>query len=96
MLGSLKTMITAAPGPGRLMNNLESRSEYCLMLEPEGLSVAADRGFIGLREGQPDLRYCFCASILEESHSDQAPQSPQSWPELIPNGATLRLSPTLI
>ena len=46
MLGSLRAMITAAPGPGRLMINLESRGEYCVMLEPEGLSVAADRGFI--------------------------------------------------
>ena len=46
MLGSLRAMITAAPGPGRLMINLERRLEYCVMLEPEGLSVAADRGFI--------------------------------------------------
>src|ERR1700691_4545280 len=46
MLGSLRAMITAAPGPGRLMINLESRGEYCVMLEPEGLTVAADRGFI--------------------------------------------------
>jgi DNA polymerase-3 subunit alpha len=46
MLGSLRAMITAAPGPGRIMINLESRGEYCVMLEPEGLSVAADRGFI--------------------------------------------------
>jgi DNA polymerase-3 subunit alpha len=28
------------------MINLERRQEYCVMLEPEGLSVAADRGFI--------------------------------------------------
>jgi DNA polymerase-3 subunit alpha len=46
MLGSLRAMITAAPGPGRLMINLESHGEYCVMLEPEGLTVAADRGFI--------------------------------------------------
>ena len=46
MLGSLRAMITAAPGPGRLMINLESRGEYCVMLEPEGLTVAADRGWI--------------------------------------------------
>ncbi len=46
MLGSLRAMITAAPGPGRIMINMESRGEYCVMLEPEGLSVAADRGFI--------------------------------------------------
>jgi DNA polymerase-3 subunit alpha len=42
----LRAMITAAPGPGRLMINLESRGEYCVMLEPEGLTVGADRGFI--------------------------------------------------
>jgi DNA polymerase-3 subunit alpha len=46
MLGTLRAMITAAPGPGRIMINMESRGEYCVMLEPEGLSVAADRGFI--------------------------------------------------
>jgi DNA polymerase-3 subunit alpha len=47
MLGSLRAMIAAAPGPGRLMINLESRGEYLVMLEPdETLSVAADRGFI--------------------------------------------------
>ncbi|HEV2273033.1 MAG TPA: DNA polymerase III subunit alpha, partial [Acidobacteriaceae bacterium] len=46
MLGSLKEIITGAPGPGRLMINLERRGEYCVMLEPEGFSVAADRGFI--------------------------------------------------
>ncbi len=45
-LGSLRAMITAAPGPGRLMINLESRGEYCVMLEPEFLTVGADRGFI--------------------------------------------------
>jgi DNA polymerase III subunit alpha len=45
-LGSLRAMITAAPGPGRLMINLERRGEYCVMLEPEGLTVGADRGFI--------------------------------------------------
>lgn len=46
MLGSLKEIIIGAPGPGHLMINLESRGEYCVMLKPEGFSVAADRGFI--------------------------------------------------
>jgi DNA polymerase III subunit alpha len=46
MLGSLRAMITDAPGPGRLMINLERRGEYCVMLEPENLTVGADRGFI--------------------------------------------------
>ena len=45
MLGSLRAMTTAAPGPRRLMINLESRG-YCVMLEPENLTVAADRRFI--------------------------------------------------
>ncbi len=46
MLGSLHAMISAAPGPGRIMINMERRGEYCVMLEPEGFLVAADRGFI--------------------------------------------------
>jgi DNA polymerase-3 subunit alpha len=45
-LGSLREMIVNSPGPGRLMIDLESQGEYCVMLEPEGFSVAADRGFI--------------------------------------------------
>jgi DNA polymerase-3 subunit alpha len=43
---SLRGMIEAAPGPGKLMINLEQKGEYAVMLEPEGLSVAADRVFI--------------------------------------------------
>jgi DNA polymerase-3 subunit alpha len=43
---SLRGMIEAAPGPGKLMINLEQKGEYTVMLEPEGLSVAADRVFI--------------------------------------------------
>ena len=46
LLGSLREIIAGAPGPGRLMIDLERRGEYCVMLEPEGFSVAADRGFI--------------------------------------------------
>ncbi|HEY4046622.1 MAG TPA: DNA polymerase III subunit alpha [Acidobacteriaceae bacterium] len=46
LLGSLREIIEGAPGPGRLMIDLERRGEYCVMLEPEGFSVAADRGFI--------------------------------------------------
>jgi DNA polymerase-3 subunit alpha len=45
-LGSLRAMINAAPGPGRLMINLDLPGEYCVMLEPETLTVGADRGFI--------------------------------------------------
>jgi DNA polymerase-3 subunit alpha len=43
---SLRGMIDAAPGPGKVMINLEQRGEFAVMLEPEGLSVAADRVFI--------------------------------------------------
>ncbi len=46
VLGSLKEIVVGAPGPGRLMINLERSGEYCVMLEPDGFSVAADRGFI--------------------------------------------------
>jgi len=45
-LGSLRDIIVDAPGPGRLMIDLERKGEYCVMLEPDGFSVAADRGFI--------------------------------------------------
>ncbi len=43
---SLHEMIQAAPGPGRLMLNLEQRGEFVVMLEPGGVTVGADRGFI--------------------------------------------------
>jgi DNA polymerase III subunit alpha len=46
MFGSLMEIVAGAPGPGRLMINLERSGEYCVMLEPEGFSVAADRSFI--------------------------------------------------
>ncbi len=43
---SLHSMIQSAPGPGKLMINLEQRGEFVVMLEPAGLSVGADRVFI--------------------------------------------------
>jgi DNA polymerase III subunit alpha len=43
---SLHAMIQEAPGPGKLMINLEQRGEYVVMLEPEGFTVGADRIFI--------------------------------------------------
>jgi DNA polymerase-3 subunit alpha len=39
-------MIQEAPGPGKLMINLEQRGEFVVMLEPEGFTVGADRIFI--------------------------------------------------
>jgi DNA polymerase-3 subunit alpha len=43
---SLQAMIQEAPGPGKLMINLEQRGEFIVMLEPEGVTVGADRIFI--------------------------------------------------
>ena len=36
----------AAPGPGKVMVHLEKKGEYAVILEPEGMSVAADRGWV--------------------------------------------------
>jgi DNA polymerase III subunit alpha len=46
MLVELKQLLVDAPGPGKLMLNLEKSGEYCVMLEPSGFAVAADKGFI--------------------------------------------------
>ncbi len=43
---SLLGMMEAAPGPGKVMINLEQDGEFNALLEPQGLSVAADRVFI--------------------------------------------------
>jgi DNA polymerase-3 subunit alpha len=46
-LEELKELIAGAPGPGRLMLNLEKKGEYCVVLEPAAeFAVAADRGFV--------------------------------------------------
>jgi DNA polymerase-3 subunit alpha len=46
MLMGLKSAADAAPGPGKLMLQLEKKGEYTVLLEPESLSVAADRGWV--------------------------------------------------
>jgi DNA polymerase-3 subunit alpha len=46
MLAELKSAADAAPGPGKLMLHLEKKGEYAVILEPEGMSVAADRGWV--------------------------------------------------
>jgi DNA polymerase III subunit alpha len=46
MLVELKEMISASPGPGRLMFNLEQSGEYVVVMEASGMTVGADRGFI--------------------------------------------------
>ncbi|MDR3741280.1 MAG: DNA polymerase III subunit alpha [Terracidiphilus sp.] len=43
---ALKSAADAAPGPGKIMLHLEKKGEYAVILEPENLSVAADRGWI--------------------------------------------------
>ena len=46
MLAGLKSAVEAAPGPGKVMLQLEKKGEYAVILEPEGMSVAADRGWV--------------------------------------------------
>jgi DNA polymerase-3 subunit alpha len=46
MLAGLKSAADGAPGPGKVMLQLEKKGEYAVILEPEGMSVAADRGWV--------------------------------------------------
>ncbi len=46
MLATLKNAADAAPGPGKVLLQLEKKGEYAVILEPEGMSVAADRGWV--------------------------------------------------
>jgi DNA polymerase-3 subunit alpha len=46
MLAGLKSAADAAPGPGKVMLHLEKKGEYAVVLEPEGMSVTADRGWV--------------------------------------------------
>jgi DNA polymerase III subunit alpha len=46
MLAELKSAADAAPGPGKVMLHLEKRGEYAVILEPEQMNVAADRGWV--------------------------------------------------
>jgi DNA polymerase-3 subunit alpha len=46
MLAGLKNAADAAPGPGKVMLHLEKKGEYTVILEPEGMSVSADRGWV--------------------------------------------------
>jgi DNA polymerase III subunit alpha len=50
MLAALKSAADAAPGPGKIMLHLEKKGEYAVILEPEQMGVAADRGWIELVE----------------------------------------------
>jgi DNA polymerase-3 subunit alpha len=46
IFAGLKSVAESAPGPGKLMLQLEKKGEYAVILEPEGMSVAADRGWV--------------------------------------------------
>jgi DNA polymerase-3 subunit alpha len=46
MFAVLKSAAEAAPGPGKVMLHLEKKGEYAVILEPEGMSVAADRAWV--------------------------------------------------
>jgi DNA polymerase-3 subunit alpha len=46
MFAALRAKIDAAPGPGKLMMHLEKKGQYEVILEPAGISVAADRGWL--------------------------------------------------
>ena len=46
MLAALKSAADAAPGPGKVMLHLEKKGEYAVILEPQEMSVAADRGWV--------------------------------------------------
>jgi DNA polymerase-3 subunit alpha len=45
-LAGVKSAADASPGPGKLMLQLEKKGEYAVILEPEQMSVAADRGWV--------------------------------------------------
>ena len=46
MFAELKSAADAAPGPGKVMLHLEKKGEYEVILEPDGMSVAADRSWV--------------------------------------------------
>ncbi len=46
MFTELMNAAEAAPGPGKIMLHLEKKGEYAVILEPEKMSVAADKGWV--------------------------------------------------
>ena len=46
VLTDLKSATASAPGPGKVLLQLEKYGEFAVILEPEGMSVAADRGWV--------------------------------------------------
>jgi DNA polymerase-3 subunit alpha len=50
MFHDLKSAADAAPGPSKVMLQLEKKGEYAVLLEPAGMSVAADKGWLARAE----------------------------------------------
>jgi DNA polymerase-3 subunit alpha len=46
LFAGLKSAADAAPGPGKVMLQLEKKGEYAVILEPESMSVSADRSWV--------------------------------------------------
>jgi DNA polymerase-3 subunit alpha len=46
LLEKLNAIFVGAPGSGKLLLDLEEPGEFCAVLEPQGMMVAADRLFI--------------------------------------------------
>jgi DNA polymerase III subunit alpha len=46
LFAAFKSEADAAPGPGKVMLQLEQKGEFAVILEPEQMSVAADRGWV--------------------------------------------------
>jgi DNA polymerase-3 subunit alpha len=46
MFAALKSAADAAPGPGKVMVHLEKKGEWSVILEPEKMSVSADKGWV--------------------------------------------------
>ncbi len=46
MFSGLRSAADAAPGPGKVMLHLEKKGEYTVILEPEQMNVAADKGWV--------------------------------------------------
>jgi DNA polymerase-3 subunit alpha len=49
-LVELRDLVASAPGPARIMLYVEQRGQYCAVMEPEGITLAADRAFIDKAE----------------------------------------------
>jgi DNA polymerase-3 subunit alpha len=46
IFASLKSAADAAPGPGKVMLQLEKKDQFSVILEPDQMAVAADKGWI--------------------------------------------------